>query len=128
MPSSFVAAPRLQMFLGAGLHERLTVEGEFTLAKYLGKEAGWNIGGDLAVTGFVYKGLYTRLGFGMQGVPQDIGTPTMTYGIGGDLGLGYEVFVNNSVAFGFGVEYDMRYTGDGSLRLGGFGGITLRFY
>jgi len=128
MPARFVPAPRLQMFLGAGVNERLTVEGEFTLGKYLGKDSGWNVGGDLALTGFLYKGLYARLGMGVQGVPEDFGQPSMTYGIGGDLGLGYELFVNNTAALGFGVEYDMRYAGDGSLRHGAFGGITLRFY
>ncbi|MGB1698522.1 MAG: hypothetical protein ACPHRO_01130 [Nannocystaceae bacterium] len=126
----FLAAPRLQLMLGAGIHERLTVEGEFTLAKYIGPSTGWNVGGDLAVTGFVYKGLFTRVGFGMQGVPRDVasGDTSLIYGIGGDLGLGYEIFVNNTVALGFGLEYDMRYAGDGSLRHGGFGGINLRFY
>ena len=56
------------------------------------------------------------------------GDPVFTYGIGGEAGLGYEVFVNNTAAVSFGVNYDLRYAGEQAVRHGAFGVFKVRFY
>ena len=128
MPGGFVPVPALKADIGAGLSKRVTLMASLTFGKYLGPSTGWLLGGDFEVQGFVFKGLYLLGGMGVHGVPRAKGDPVFTYGIGGEAGLGYEVFVNNTAAVSFGVNYDLRYAGEQAVRHGAFGVFKVRFY
>jgi hypothetical protein len=102
----------LSMHFGGGVSERFLLGINLHGAKYLGRYEGassWVFGGDFEATAFAWRGLYFRLGLGGQGLPAGDPANTLTVGIGGNAGVGYEFWLNATAAASVGLTYDLRY-------------------
>jgi len=73
-------------------------------------------GGDFEFTGYAWQGLYLRTGLGGVGLPAGDPANTLVAGIGGNVGFGYEFWLNATAAASVGITYDLRYmAGDAEL-------------
>ena len=91
-------------------------------------KAGLGFGGDLEGTGFVWKGFYLRLGLGAAGVPVASGDRSISVGVGGRAGLGYEFFLNQTVAMSVGADYDLRMVSGGGAVSAALVGVRIIWY
>ncbi len=136
MKDTVVPYAGLNFAFGGGVGKRFTLGLNIHGAKYLGREEArsWVFGGDFEATAYAWRGLYIRLGLGGQGLPAGDPNNTLTVGIGGNAGIGYEFWLNASVAGSVGLAYDLRYvTGDRDIvpdpiRHSGLIGMRFTFY
>lgn len=111
----FIPATRLDFVIGGGITERLTFGVDLHLTPYLKKSVGVAFGGDIEMTGYVWRGFYLRGALGAAGVPRRDPTRSfdevrgMTVGLGGAAGVGYEFWLNSSAAMSAGLTYDARF-------------------
>jgi len=111
----FIPATRLDFNIGGGVSERLTIGANLHLTPYLKRGVGVAFGGDVELTGYVWRGFYLRGALGVAAVPRRDPTRSfdevdgMTVGVGGAAGLGYEFWLNSTAAMSAGVTYDARF-------------------
>lgn len=127
----------INLAFGGGVGKRFTLGVNLHGAKFLGRNEGassWVFGGDFEAQAFAWRGLFIRTGLGGVGLPAGDPNNTLTVGIGGNVGVGYEFWLNATAAASVGVTYDLRYvTGDPELvpnrvRHGGLVGMRFTFY
>jgi hypothetical protein len=136
MKQTVVPDVGLSFAFGGGVNERVTLGLNIHVAKYLGRyEAkSWVFGGDFEMNAFAWRGLYIRTGLGGVGLPAGDPDNTLTVGIGGNVGIGWEFWLNATAAASVGLTYDLRYvTGDRNivpdpLRHSGMVGMRFMFY
>lgn len=137
MKKTVVPDVGLSLHFGGGVGQRFLLGLNLYGAKYLGRAEGassWVFGGDFEATAFAWRGLYFRLGAGGQGLPAGDPNNTLTVGIGGNVGVGYEFWLNATAAASIGLTYDFRYvTGapelvPDPLRHSGLIGMRFSFY
>ncbi|NVB38188.1 hypothetical protein G6O69_10120 [Pseudenhygromyxa sp. WMMC2535] len=137
MKQTVVPDVGLNFSFGGGVSKRVLLGIDLSGAKYLGRSEGassWVFGGDFEAQFFTWRGLYVRTGLGGQGLPAGDPDNTLTVGIGGDVGVGYEFWFNATAAASVGLTYDLRYvTGDRDLvpdpvRHSGMVGMRFTFY
>jgi hypothetical protein len=119
MRGAIVPAVGLNLAFGGGVSKRVLLGINLHGAKYLGRAEGvssWMFGGDFEFTGYAFQGLYIRTGLGGVGLPAGDPENTLVAGIGGNVGVGYEFWLNATAAASVGVTYDLRYlAGDPTL-------------
>ncbi|TPV94818.1 MAG: hypothetical protein B7733_13475 [Myxococcales bacterium FL481] len=91
--------------IGGGVNQRLLLGGNFGLVRYFAPHQSLGLLGDLEATGFVWRGFYLRAGLGVAAVPTD---DSLSAAMGGNVGGGYELWVNQTVAMDLGARYDLR--------------------
>jgi len=127
--STFVPNLRLDLALGGGVTKKFTLGVDVNVTPYLSSGRGLAFGGDVEATGFVYKGLYLRGALGANGLPSTPDDNSLVVGIGGRFGIGYEFFLNQSVALGVGLDYELRFVpGEDVPRHGGYVGARFLWY
>lgn len=136
MKQTVVPDVGLSFSFGGGVNKRVTLGLTIHAAKYLGRNEArsWVFGGDFEMNAFAWRGLYIRTGLGGVGLPAGDPDNTLTVGIGGNVGIGYEFWLNATAAASVGLTYDLRYvTGDRDLvpdplRHSGMVGMRFLFY
>jgi len=102
----------LSFAFGGGVSKRVLLGINLHGAKYLGRSEGassWMFGGDFEFTGYAWQGLYIRTGLGGVGLPAGDPDNTLVVGLGGNVGVGYEFWLNATAAASVGITYDLRY-------------------
>lgn len=137
MKGTFVPDVGLNLAFGGGVGKRVLLGINLHGAKYLGRNEGassWMFGGDFEFTGYAWRGLYLRTGLGGVGLPAGDPDNTLVAGIGGNVGVGYEFWLNASAAASVGITYDLRFlAGDSELipepmRHSGMVGMRFMFF
>ncbi|EDM75862.1 hypothetical protein PPSIR1_33636 [Plesiocystis pacifica SIR-1] len=137
MKDTIVPDVGLSFSFGGGVSKRFLLGVNLHGAKYLGRQEGassWVFGGDFEAQAFAWRGLYIRTGLGGQGLPAGDPNNTLTVGVGGNVGVGYEFWLNATAAASVGITYDGRYvTGAEELvpdraRHSGMVGMRFTFY
>lgn len=112
MKETVVPDVGLSLAFGGGVTKQVLLGINLHGAKYLGRHEGassWVFGGDFEFTGYAWQGLYIRTGLGGVGLPAGDPANTLVVGLGGNLGVGYEFWLNASAAASVGITYDLRY-------------------
>jgi hypothetical protein len=112
MKQSFVPDVGLSLAFGGGVSKRVLLGINLHGAKYLGRHEGassWMFGGDFEFTGYAWQGLYLRTGLGGVGLPAGDPNNTLVAAMGGNVGVGYEFWLNASAAASVGITYDLRF-------------------
>ncbi|HLT40510.1 MAG TPA: hypothetical protein VK034_29740 [Enhygromyxa sp.] len=112
MKGTIVPDVGLSLAFGGGVNKRVLLGINIHGAKYLGRNEGassWMFGGDFEFTGFAWQGLYIRTGLGGVGLPAGDPANTLVAGLGGNVGVGYEFWLNATAAASVGITYDLRY-------------------
>lgn len=112
MKGTIVPDVGLNLAFGGGVSKRVLLGINLHGAKYLGRAEGassWMFGGDFEFTGYAWQGLYLRTGLGGVGLPAGDLNNTLVAGIGGNVGVGYEFWLNATAAASVGITYDLRY-------------------
>lgn len=112
MKATVVPDVGLSLAFGGGVGKRVLLGINLHGAKYLGRAEGassWVFGGDFEFQAFTWRGLYVRTGLGGQGLPAGDPDNTLTVGLGGNVGVGYEFWLNATAAASVGITYDLRY-------------------
>ncbi|WP_106395772.1 hypothetical protein [Enhygromyxa salina] len=112
MKATVVPDVGLSLAFGGGVSKRALLGINLHGAKYLGRAEGassWMFGGDFEFTGYAWQGLYIRTGLGGVGLPAGDPDNTLVVGLGGNVGVGYEFWLNASAAASVGITYDLRY-------------------
>ena len=137
MKGTIVPDVGLSLAFGGGVSKRVLLGINLHGAKYLGRNEGassWMFGGDFEFTGYAWQGLYIRTGLGGVGLPAGDPANTLVAGLGGNVGVGYEFWLNATAAASVGITYDLRYiAGDRELvpdplRHTGMVGMRFSFY
>lgn len=121
---------QIDFLLGGGVTKRLTLGVDLRLQPFFQSKPAVGFGGDLELTGFVWKGLFARLGAGALGYShspyrRDSG---VVGAFGGRAGIGYEFFVNATAAMSFEANYDLRAVPDHGFNQAGFVGFRIIWY
>jgi hypothetical protein len=112
MMGTIVPDVGLSLAFGGGVSKRVLLGINLHGAKYLGRNEGassWMFGGDFEFTGYAWQGLYIRTGLGGVGLPAGDPANTLVAGLGGNVGVGYEFWLNATAAASVGITYDLRY-------------------
>lgn len=137
MKGTIVPDVGLNLAFGGGVSKRVLLGINLHGAKYLGRNEGassWMFGGDFEFSGYAWQGLYIRTGLGGVGLPAGDPGNTLVAGLGGNVGVGYEFWLNATAAASVGITYDLRYlAGDRELvpdplRHTGMVGMRFTFY
>jgi hypothetical protein len=137
MKGTIVPDVGLNLAFGGGVSKRVLLGINLHGAKYLGRSEGassWMFGGDFEFSGYAWQGLYIRTGLGGVGLPAGDPSNTLVAGLGGNVGVGYEFWLNATAAASVGITYDLRYiAGDRALvpdplRHTGMVGMRFTFY
>lgn len=137
MKGTVVPDVGLNLAFGGGVTKRILLGINLHGAKYLGRGEGWTswmFGGDFEFTAFTWRGLYLRTGLGGVGLPAGDPDNTLVVGLGGNVGIGYEFWLNATATASVGLTYDLRYVaGDADLvpnraRHTGMIGMRFTFY
>jgi hypothetical protein len=118
MKQTIVPDVGLSLAFGGGVSKRVLLGINIHGANYLCRHEAksWMFGGDFEFTGYAWQGLYLRTGLGGVGLPAGDLANTLVAGVGGNVGVGYEFWINASVAASVGITYDLRYiAGDRAL-------------
>ena len=87
------------------------------------------LGMDVVATGYLWRGLYLRTGFGVVNrLPITKGSPETRAGYGGIVGLGYEWTVQKAAGIGLGADFDMRLISPREVRHSFFVGLHFHFH
>lgn len=104
-----VPALRHHFAFGAGLTDRFKLGMSLQLGGYFGAIKKPVLGMDVLATGYVWRGLYLRAGFGVVNrLPLSISSSNTAPGYGGTVGLGYEWTVKKTAGIGLGADFDGR--------------------
>lgn len=109
---SVALSPRVELDIGGGLHERLTLGASLHLDPYVRRSVRVGGGCDIELTGYIVRGFYLRGAGGGMLVPESFSfdqTEGVAMSIGGAAGLGYEFWLNATAAMSAGVTYDARF-------------------
>ena len=137
MKQAVVPDVGLSLAFGGGVSKRALLGINLHGAKYLGRREGvssWMFGGDFEFSAFAWQGLYIRTGLGGVGLPAGDPDDTLVVGLGGNVGIGYEFWLNATAAASVGITYDLRYvSGEPGLvpdpmRHSGMVGMRFSFY
>jgi hypothetical protein len=136
MKATIVPDVGLSLAFGGGVSKRVLLGLNIHAAKYLGRAEAksWVFGGDFEFNAFAWQGLYIRTGLGGVGLPAGDPNNTLVVGLGGNVGVGYEFWLNATAAASVGLTYDLRYVaGDRELvpdpiRHSGMVGMRFTFY
>lgn len=137
MKETIVPDVGLSLAFGGGVSKRVLLGINVHAAKYLGRNEGassWMFGGDFEFTGYAWQGLYLRTGLGGVGLPAGDPANTLVVGIGGNVGVGYEFWLNATAAASVGITYDLRYLAGATelvtqpLRHSGMVGMRFTFF
>jgi hypothetical protein len=112
MKGTIVPDVGLNLAFGGGVSKRVLLGINVHGAKYLGRAEGassWMFGGDFEFHGYAWQGLYVRTGLGGVGLPAGDPRNTLVVGLGGNVGVGYEFWLNATAAASVGLTYDLRY-------------------
>lgn len=112
MKGTVVPDVGLSLAFGGGVSKRVLLGINIHGAKYLGRNEGassWVFGGDFEFSGYAWQGLYIRTGLGGVGLPAGDPNNTLVVGLGGNVGVGYEFWLNATAAASVGITYDLRY-------------------
>jgi hypothetical protein len=112
MKQTIVPDVGLSLAFGGGVTKRVLLGINIHGAKYFGRNESarsWMFGGDFEFTGYAWQGLYLRTGLGGVGLPAGDANDTLVAGLGGNVGVGYEFWLNASAAASVGITYDLRY-------------------
>jgi hypothetical protein len=125
----FVPALRTHMTLGAGLTDRFKLGMSLTIGGYFEGFKKASLGLDTLATGYLWRGMYLRGGFGLVSrVPVDFATKEARPGYGGQVGFGYEWTIKGDSALGLGADFDVRMTSDKRVVRGVFVGLHFAFH
>lgn len=112
-----VPALRHHFAFGAGLTDRFKLGMSLQIGGYLGVTGKPVLGMDVLATGYVWRGLYLRAGFGVVNrLPLRIDSRNTAPGYGGTAGLGYEWTVKKTAGIGLGADFDGRLIAPRELR------------
>jgi|GEM_PF-1398048 len=136
MKETIVPDVGLSLAFGGGVSKRVLLGINIHAAKYLGRDEGsaWMFGGDFEFTGYAWRGLYLRTGLGGVGLPAGDPANTLVAGMGGNVGVGYEFWLNATAAASVGITYDLRYLSGAPelipdpIRHSGMVGMRFMFY
>jgi hypothetical protein len=104
-----VPALRHHFAFGAGLTDRFKLGMSLQLGGYLEANHKPVFGTDVLATGYLWRGLYLRAGFGViNRLPLVKGSAETRPGYGGTAGLGYEWTVKKAAGIGLGADFDAR--------------------
>ncbi len=104
-----VPALRHHFAFGAGLTDRFKLGMSLQLGGYLEGNRKPVLGMDVLATGYLWRGLYLRAGFGVVNrLPLAKGLAETRPGYGGTAGLGYEWTVKKGAGIGLGADFDAR--------------------
>ena len=109
VPNGLVPALRHHLSFGAGLTDRFKLGMSLQIGGYFGAIRKPVFGMDVLATGYVWRGLYLRAGFGVVNrLPLSINSSNTAPGYGGTVGLGYEWTVKKTAGIGLGADFDGR--------------------
>lgn len=112
-----VPAIRHHLAFGAGLTDRFKLGMSLQIGGYFGAIKKPVFGMDVLATGYVWRGLYLRAGFGLVNrLPLRIDSSDTAPGYGGTAGLGYEWTVKKAAGIGLGADFDARLIAPRELR------------
>lgn len=124
-----VPALRHHFAFGAGLTDRFKLGTSLQIGGYLGMNSKPVLGIDVLATGYVWRGLYVRAGFGLVNrLPLRVGSSNTAPGYGGTVGLGYEWVVKKGAGIGLGADFDGRLIAPRELRQTFTVGLHLHFH
>jgi hypothetical protein len=104
-----VPAVRHHFTFGAGLTDRFKLGMSLQVGGYFGLIKKPVLGMDVLATGYLWRGMYLRAGFGVVNrLPLRIDSSNTAPGYGGTVGLGYEWTVKKTAGVGFGADFDAR--------------------
>ena len=104
-----VPALRHHFVFGAGLTDRFKLGMSLQLGGYLESNHKPVFGTDVLATGYLWRGMYLRAGFGLVNrLPLAKGSSQTRPGYGGTAGFGYEWTVKKAVGIGLGADFDVR--------------------
>lgn len=120
---------RHHLTFGAGLTDRFKLGMNLHIGAYLEAIKKPVLGMDVIATGYVWRGMYLRAGFGLiNRLPVARGSEETRAGYGGAVGLGYEWTVKKNAGIGLGADFDARLIGKDRVRQGFFVGLHFHFH
>lgn len=124
-----VPAIRHHFTLGAGLTDRFKLGMNLHIGAYLEAIKKPVLGMDVVATGYLWRGLYMRGGFGVVNrLPLAKGSAETKPGYGGVVGIGYEWTVAKAAGIGLGADFDARLIAKNELRRSFFLGLHFHFH
>lgn len=130
MREGLVPVLRHHFTFGAGLTDRFKLGMNLHIGGYLdGIIKKPVLGMDVIATGYVWRGMYLRGGFGLiNRLPVARGSVETKPGYGGTVGLGYEWTVKKAAGIGLGADFDVRMLADRQVRRTVFVGLHFHFH
>ena len=104
-PDGFLPGVAGNFHIGGGVSQRLLLGANVGLVRYFAAQQSVGLSGDIEVTGFITNGFYLRGALGLAAMPV---SGSLTAGMGGAAGAGYELWLNQTVAMDLGARYDLR--------------------
>ncbi|MEE9385084.1 MAG: hypothetical protein V3V08_16890 [Nannocystaceae bacterium] len=104
-PDGFLPGVSGSFHLGGGVSPRLLLGVDLGLARYFAAEQSVGLHGDVEITSFLLDGLYVRGKLGLAAVPAE---GSLAAAAGGGVGVGYEMWLNQTAAMDMGAQYDLR--------------------
>lgn len=124
-----VPALRHHLSFGAGLTDRFKIGMNLHIGGYLDTIKKPVLGMDVLATGYVWRGLYLRAGFGLiNRLPVAVGSDQTRPGYGGTVGFGYEWTVKKAAGIGLGADFDARLISAHEVRQSCFVGLHFHFH
>ncbi|MCA9690106.1 MAG: hypothetical protein R3A51_17435 [Nannocystaceae bacterium] len=125
---TFIPPLRADFIIGGGVTKRFTLGLDMFVGGYATGRPGSKVlfGGDVEATGFVWRGLYLRGGLGGAGMPSTTGS--LSAGVGGKFGIGYEFWLNQTAAMSVDLSYDLRFVPDDGMRHSPMLGVRFLWY
>ncbi|MBK7824156.1 hypothetical protein [Nannocystis sp.] len=129
VPNGLVPALRHHLTFGAGLTDRFKLGMSLQIGGYLETISKPVLGMDVLATGYLWRGLYLRGGFGMiNRMPLAKHSSETRAGYGGTVGFGYEWTVKKAAGIGLGVDLDTRLISAHRVRHSFFVGLHFHFH
>ncbi len=120
---------RHHLTIGAGLSDRFKLGTSFHVGAYLGAIKKPVLGVDVIATGYLWRGLYVRAGFGVVNrLPLLRGSDATAPGYGGLAGFGYEWKMAKAAGIGLGADFDARMIHPREVRHSFFVGLHFHFH
>lgn len=120
---------RTHLTLGGGITDRFKLGMQLSLGGYMNGVKKPAIGFDTIATGYVWRGLYVRVGAGLLSrVPLTAEGSDSRPAYGGLAGVGYEWVMHKGASLGLGADLDVRATTDRHLARGFLVGLHFAFH